>query len=337
MPPSGLLISSGADSGYFPLLRDTVSVDTGATPRRGDRYPRFRARTRATGLAGRAGCPLGSARLGSSTSRAASTPQKRARRSSRGPFCGAISPVTRPICGSMRMHGCRTGAPSSSTLRRPGATSSRSPRRSIAPISATTSGPSFSAGRSPGNAIARPSAGGSPIGSAATRSSIAGSLRSITMPRIGTPGHGSSGKSLQRTRFFYIEQTALNYVIFAEHLPVNFLPAYCNWMPGDAAPAFDGAGGMFVEPYAPHEVIGVMHLAGESREVAHLPAAAAGRRRNRDLAAVQRDPCPVLTPSGAARRRGERLRRAPLASPRRRLRRRGPSRPRCRSRNRCQR
>jgi hypothetical protein len=68
----------------------------------------------------------------------------------------------------------------------------------------------------------------------------------------------------QRTRFFYIEQTALNYVIFADHLPVNFLPAYCNWMPGDAAPAFDAARGLFVEPYAPHEVIGVMHLAGEA-------------------------------------------------------------------------
>jgi len=69
---------------------------------------------------------------------------------------------------------------------------------------------------------------------------------------------------VQRTRFFYIEQTALNYVIFAEHLPVNFLPAYCNWMPGDAAPAFDAANGLFVEPYAPHEIIGVMHLAGEA-------------------------------------------------------------------------
>ena len=70
----------------------------------------------------------------------------------------------------------------------------------------------------------------------------------------------------QRTRFFYIEQTALNYVIFAEHLPVNFLPAYCNWMPGDAAPVFDAARGLFVEPYAPHEVIGVMHLAGEGQK-----------------------------------------------------------------------
>jgi hypothetical protein len=71
---------------------------------------------------------------------------------------------------------------------------------------------------------------------------------------------------LQRTRFFYAEQTALNYAIFAERLPVNFLPAYCNWMPGDAAPAFDAARGLFVEPYAPHEVIGVMHLAGAEQK-----------------------------------------------------------------------
>ena len=67
---------------------------------------------------------------------------------------------------------------------------------------------------------------------------------------------------LQRTRFFYVEQAALNYAVFAEGLPVNLLPAYCNWMPGDAAPAFDPARRVFVEPYAPHEVIGVMHLAG---------------------------------------------------------------------------
>ena len=71
---------------------------------------------------------------------------------------------------------------------------------------------------------------------------------------------------LQRTRFFFVEQVALNYVIFAEHMPVNFLPAYCNWMPGDAPPAFDPARRLFVEPYAPHEVIGVMHLAGPEQK-----------------------------------------------------------------------
>jgi hypothetical protein len=71
---------------------------------------------------------------------------------------------------------------------------------------------------------------------------------------------------LQRRRFFFAEQTALNYVIFAERLPVNLLPAYCNWMPGDAAPAFDAGRGLFVEPYAPHAVIGVMHLAGSGQK-----------------------------------------------------------------------
>jgi hypothetical protein len=70
----------------------------------------------------------------------------------------------------------------------------------------------------------------------------------------------------RRTQFFFVEQTALNFAIFAEHLPVDFLPAYCNWMPGDAAPAFDAERGLFVEPYSPHEVIGVMHLAGPEQK-----------------------------------------------------------------------
>jgi hypothetical protein len=70
----------------------------------------------------------------------------------------------------------------------------------------------------------------------------------------------------QRTRFFFVEQTALNYAIFAEHMPVDFLPAYCNWMPGDAAPAVDAERSLFVEPYSPHEVIGIMHLAGPEQK-----------------------------------------------------------------------
>ena len=71
---------------------------------------------------------------------------------------------------------------------------------------------------------------------------------------------------LKRTRFFFAEQTALNYAIFAEHLPANFLPAYCNWAVGDAVPAFDAHRGLFVEPYAPHEPIGVLHLAGAEQK-----------------------------------------------------------------------
>jgi len=71
---------------------------------------------------------------------------------------------------------------------------------------------------------------------------------------------------LQRTHFTPAGQTALNYVVYAGRLPVNMLPSYCNWMPGDAAPGFDARRGLFVEPYAPHEVIGVMHLAGAEQK-----------------------------------------------------------------------
>lgn len=71
---------------------------------------------------------------------------------------------------------------------------------------------------------------------------------------------------LQRTRFFFVEQIALNYAIFGDGLPANFLPAYCNWAVGDAAPVFDAGRRLFVEPYAPHEVIGVMHLAGAEQK-----------------------------------------------------------------------
>ncbi len=74
------------------------------------------------------------------------------------------------------------------------------------------------------------------------------------------------GRVLRRSHFFLAAQTALNYVIYGERLPVDFLPCYCNWMPGDAPPVFDAAHGRFVEPYAPHEVIGVMHLAGPDQK-----------------------------------------------------------------------
>jgi hypothetical protein len=76
----------------------------------------------------------------------------------------------------------------------------------------------------------------------------------------------SMERAAQRTRFFFIEQTALNLVIFGERLPVDFLPAYCNWMPGDAVPAFDVGRGLFVEPYSPHETIGIIHLAGAEQK-----------------------------------------------------------------------
>jgi len=80
------------------------------------------------------------------------------------------------------------------------------------------------------------------------------------------------GQVLQRTRFFYVDQISLNYAVFAEHLAAELLPASCNWLAGDAAPAFDSGSGLFVEPYMPHGPIGVMHLAGteQKTQVFHI-------------------------------------------------------------------
>jgi hypothetical protein len=67
---------------------------------------------------------------------------------------------------------------------------------------------------------------------------------------------------LQRTRFFFVEQIALNHAILTRNLPTNILPAYCNWMVGDAAPAYDDSRKVFTEPYAPYKPLGIVHLAG---------------------------------------------------------------------------
>ena len=126
MPAAGLLIASGADRGYFPLLRDTVLsiraqhrdaaigiLDCGFAPEHREWLAR-----RVTHLVqpewdfdfpGRERTP------------------KCARPCFRGRFCAAIFPVTTHICGSTRMHGSRTGVLSSCTSPQRDATSWRSP------------------------------------------------------------------------------------------------------------------------------------------------------------------------------------------------------------------
>lgn len=63
--------------------------------------------------------------------------------------------------------------------------------------------------------------------------------------------------------FKLIEQTAMNYVVFGDKPPTTFLPAWCNWFCAHAAPKFDRQRGLLVEPHAPYQPIGIVHLAGE--------------------------------------------------------------------------
>jgi hypothetical protein len=72
--------------------------------------------------------------------------------------------------------------------------------------------------------------------------------------------------ALQRTNFLFIEQIALNYAVFAGKIAATFLPASCNWLCGDAAPMWDETRQCLVEPNAPHQPLGILHLAGEGQK-----------------------------------------------------------------------
>ena len=60
-----------------------------------------------------------------------------------------------------------------------------------------------------------------------------------------------------------LEQTAQNYVVFHDKLPATFLPAYCNWFCAKGHPLWDERRHALVEPHAPHETLGIVHLAGK--------------------------------------------------------------------------
>jgi hypothetical protein len=80
--------------------------------------------------------------------------------------------------------------------------------------------------------------------------------RALQRRRVTLPGKGD-------LRLDLVEQTALNAVVFEDRLPATFLPAYCNWFAGKGEPMWDERGYRLVEPHAPHEPIGIVHLAGK--------------------------------------------------------------------------
>jgi hypothetical protein len=66
------------------------------------------------------------------------------------------------------------------------------------------------------------------------------------------------------------DQTALTYAIWNARLPAKPLPALCNWLCHLALPVFDPNRGQFCEPTAPGDTIGVLHLAGRTKNQSDL-------------------------------------------------------------------
>ncbi len=56
------------------------------------------------------------------------------------------------------------------------------------------------------------------------------------------------------------EQSALNAAIYLDGLKFYPLPAWCNWICGQAAPAYDAQNRRLVAPLVPHEPISIVHV-----------------------------------------------------------------------------
>ena len=68
-------------------------------------------------------------------------------------------------------------------------------------------------------------------------------------------------KALASGGIFGSEGLAINIAVYDKNIDVEFLPLYCNWIASNVLPKFDIEKETFVEPYLPHNRIGIMHLA----------------------------------------------------------------------------
>ncbi len=68
-------------------------------------------------------------------------------------------------------------------------------------------------------------------------------------------------KALSSGKIFGSEGLAINIAVYVKNIPDEFLPLNCNWIASNILPKFDVEKNTFVEPYLPHNKIGIMHLA----------------------------------------------------------------------------
>ena len=68
-------------------------------------------------------------------------------------------------------------------------------------------------------------------------------------------------KALSSGKVFGSEGLAMNIAVYDSNVNVEFLPLYCNWIASNVLPKYDEDKKTFVEPYLPHNKIGIMHLA----------------------------------------------------------------------------
>ncbi|MBU6235323.1 MAG: glycosyl transferase family 8 [Alphaproteobacteria bacterium] len=68
-------------------------------------------------------------------------------------------------------------------------------------------------------------------------------------------------KALKKGNVFTAEQLTMGMMIYLENYPAERLPAPCNWL-CDTKPLYDPTQHRFIEPYLPHQPLGILHLSG---------------------------------------------------------------------------
>lgn len=71
-------------------------------------------------------------------------------------------------------------------------------------------------------------------------------------------------KALEKGKPFTAEQLTLGIMIHLEKLPAEVMPAWCHWL-CEFKPKWDAANKCWVEPFLPHEGLGILHLSGYDR------------------------------------------------------------------------
>ena len=61
------------------------------------------------------------------------------------------------------------------------------------------------------------------------------------------------------------EGLAINILVYCYNIDTEFLPARYNWIASHLLPKFDNEKkNIFVEPFLPHNKIGILHLSGRN-------------------------------------------------------------------------
>lgn len=68
--------------------------------------------------------------------------------------------------------------------------------------------------------------------------------------------------AMEKGKVFTAEQVSLGVLLHVEDYAHEILPAYMHWLCGQTPLVWDQDNARFVEPYLPHEPIGIMHMAG---------------------------------------------------------------------------